>query len=82
MTDEPKVRKLAENLVKDIGVDALVNAITALAGGTPLWQTEAKVLDHMLDLNLRSGLVLSRVFISMMLSEHGGRWWVHRACCC
>jgi len=72
VTDEPKVRKLAENLVKDIGVDALVNAIGAYAGGTPLWQTEAKVLDHMLDLNLRSGFVLSRVFISIMLSQARG----------
>lgn len=72
VTDEPVVQKLAENLVKVGGVDALVNAVGAYTGGTPLWQTEAKVLDHMMDLNLRSCFVLSRVFIPIMLKQARG----------
>ncbi len=75
VTDEPTLRKLAENLVKDVGVDALVNTVGAYAGGIPsaLWQTEAKILEHMLDLNLRSGFFLSRVFIPIMLRSGARR---------
>jgi NAD(P)-dependent dehydrogenase (short-subunit alcohol dehydrogenase family) len=50
----------------------MVNAVGGYAGGTPLWQTDSKVFDQMLALNLRSGYVLSRAVVPQMLKQVSG----------
>ena len=53
-------------------LDVLVNAVGAYAGGTKLWELEAKVFDQMLALNLRSGYALSRAAVRAMLKQGRG----------
>jgi NAD(P)-dependent dehydrogenase (short-subunit alcohol dehydrogenase family) len=73
VTDEAAVRQLTQDVIAKYGrLDALVNAVGAYAGGTPLWETDSKVFDQMLALNLRSGFVLSRAIVPVMLKQGGG----------
>src|SRR5215469_3625287 len=73
VTDEPAVRRLIDGIVtKRSRLDILVNSIGAYAGGTKLWETEPKVFDAMLALNLRSGYILSRAVVPVMLRQKSG----------
>jgi NAD(P)-dependent dehydrogenase (short-subunit alcohol dehydrogenase family) len=73
VTDESAVRRLIDGIVESRGrLDILVNSIGAYAGGTRLWETEAKVFDAMLALNLRSGYILSRAVVPAMLRQKSG----------
>ena len=73
VTNEGAVRELAEGIVTKHGrIDALVNAVGAYAGGTSLWETDPRVLEQMLALNLRSGFVLCRVVVPLMLKKGVG----------
>jgi NAD(P)-dependent dehydrogenase (short-subunit alcohol dehydrogenase family) len=60
-------------LVRNIGpIDIMVNCIGAYAGGSPLWETDVNVFARMMDLNLRSGFILSRSVVPIMLKQHSG----------
>lgn len=73
VTDEAAVRELLERTLAGHGrLDALVNAVGGYAGGSRLWETESKVLDQMLLLNVRSGFVLSRAAVPSMLAQGHG----------
>lgn len=73
VTDETAVNGLIVNLVGKHGrLDVLVNAVGGYAGGTKLWELEAKVFDKMLALNLRSGFMLSRAVVPVMLKQGSG----------
>jgi len=73
VTDETAVRQSIDQVSARHGrLDVLVNAVGAYAGGTALWQTDAKVFDQMLALNLRSGYVLSRIAVPLMLKQGSG----------
>lgn len=73
VTDEDAVRRLVDQLARRHGrLDVLVNCVGGFAGGTKLWETDAKVFDRMLDLNLKSGLVLCRAVVPAMLARGGG----------
>jgi NAD(P)-dependent dehydrogenase (short-subunit alcohol dehydrogenase family) len=73
VTDHTAVAKLVEEILAKNGrLDALVNTVGAYAGGAKLWETETEVFDHMLDLNLRSGIVLARVAVPVMLKQGSG----------
>lgn len=73
VTDETAVRQWSErDGLKDAPVDVLVNTVGAYAGGLAVWQTDAAVLERMLDLNLRPGFVLSRVFVPGMVGRGRG----------
>lgn len=72
VTDEAAVQQIVRKLAEAGRIDVLVNAVGAYAGGTALWQTEAKVFDQMLALNLRSGYVLCRVVVPLMLKQKSG----------
>jgi NAD(P)-dependent dehydrogenase (short-subunit alcohol dehydrogenase family) len=66
-----------EHLVTDILVrhgqlDALVNAVGGYAGGVKLWELDSKTFERMLDLNLRSGFLLSRAVVPLMLKQKSG----------
>ena len=73
VTDEAAVRQLVEKIVaKHRGLDVMVNAVGAYAGGTKLWEMETKVFDQMLALNLRAGYALARAVVRAMLKAGRG----------
>lgn len=73
VTDEGAVRRLTEQLIASHGrVDVLVNAVGGYAGGQPLWEIDSKTFDQMLALNLRSGYVLCRAIVPLMLKQRSG----------
>ena len=73
VTDETAVRRLVDAILAEQDhLDVLVNAVGAYAGGIKLWELESKVFDQMLALNLRSGFVLSRVVVPVMLKQRRG----------
>jgi NAD(P)-dependent dehydrogenase (short-subunit alcohol dehydrogenase family) len=73
VTDEAAARRLVGELVRRDGrLDALVNCVGGFAGGTKLWETDAKTFDRMLDLNFRSGLALCRAAVPAMLASGRG----------
>lgn len=73
VTDEATVSQTIESiLVRHGRLDALVNTVGGYAGGVKLWELESDVLDRMLALNLRSGYVLSRAAVRVMLKQGRG----------
>lgn len=73
VTNETEVKQLlAEILAKHGRLDALVNAVGGYAGGQKLWESETKVFDQMLNLNLRSGLVLCRAVVPAFVKQGSG----------
>lgn len=73
VTDEVAVSEVIGKILAQHGhLDALVNTVGAYAGGISLWQTDIKVFDQMLSLNLRSGYVLARAAVPAMLKQHHG----------
>jgi NAD(P)-dependent dehydrogenase (short-subunit alcohol dehydrogenase family) len=73
VTDEQAVRRLMEGIVAGYGrLDILVNTVGGYAGGMKLWESDTKLLDRMLTLNLRSGFVLSGAAVKVMLKQGPG----------
>lgn len=71
--DETAVKQLVSGIVAKHGrLDALVNAVGGYSAGAPLWELEAKVLDHMLSLNVRSGYVLASAVAPAMIKQGRG----------
>jgi len=73
VTDEAAVSQLTGRILSEHGrVDVLVNTVGAYAGGMKFWETETKVFDQMLALNVRSGFILSRAVVPAMLKQRRG----------
>lgn len=73
VTDESAVRQLIERILTDYGrFDVLVNTVGAYAGGVKAWELEPSVFELMLALNLRSGYVLLRAVVPVMLKQERG----------
>ncbi len=73
VTDATAVTGLIENLVGKHGrLDALINTVGGYAGGVSLWEVDTRVFDQMFALNLRSGFVLSRAVVPVMLKQGYG----------
>jgi len=73
VTHEVAVADLIGNiLAKHSHLDAVVNTIGGYAGGIKLWDMETKVLDSMLNLNLRSGFNLARAVLPALLKQGHG----------
>jgi NAD(P)-dependent dehydrogenase (short-subunit alcohol dehydrogenase family) len=73
VTDHGAVGALMDELVaRHGGLDALVNTVGAYAGGAKLWEMDAETLDRMLSANLRSGYVLARAAVPVMLKQGHG----------
>jgi NAD(P)-dependent dehydrogenase (short-subunit alcohol dehydrogenase family) len=71
--NETAVRGLVDSIVAKHGrLDALTNAVGGYAAGKSLWEAEAKTLDLMLGLNLRSGYFLARAVAPVMLKQARG----------
>jgi NAD(P)-dependent dehydrogenase (short-subunit alcohol dehydrogenase family) len=72
-TNEVDASRLVEEIVTTSRrIDVMVNSIGAYAGGSPLWQTPPDVFDRMFSLNVRSGYVLSRAVVPVMLKQGAG----------
>ncbi len=73
VTDEAAAQTLVGGVFASLGrLDLLVNAVGGFAGGSKLWESDEKVLDRMLDLNLRSGHALTRAAVPAMLRQGQG----------
>lgn len=73
VTDEAAVRQLVGGIVGESGkLDAVVNAVGGYGGGKPLWDFDTKLFDQMLALNLRSGLILARAAVPVMVQNKRG----------
>lgn len=73
VTDEAAAAKFVATMRARHGrLDALANCVGGYAGGSKLWDADAKTLDDMLALNLRSGWVLARAVVPVMLAAGRG----------
>jgi NAD(P)-dependent dehydrogenase (short-subunit alcohol dehydrogenase family) len=73
VTDEAGVDQFVQSLVAEYGhLDVVVNTVGAYAGGMKLWETDPKVFDRMLSLNLRSGYTILRAIVPAMLKQKHG----------
>ena len=73
VTDETAVSGLIDSVaIKHGRIDALVNTVGGYAGGVRLWELDTKVFEQMLALNLRSGFMLSRAVVPVMLKQDSG----------
>jgi len=73
VTDDASVQSAVNALVANYGrIDVLVNTVGGYAGGIKLWETDPKVFSQMLDLNLRSGYLLARNVVPIMLKQKSG----------
>jgi NAD(P)-dependent dehydrogenase (short-subunit alcohol dehydrogenase family) len=73
VTNQAAVRGLIEAiLARHRRLDCLVNTVGGYSGGSRLWEQDVKVLDRMLDLNLRSGYALTRAAVPAMLAQGHG----------
>ena len=73
VTDETAVARLVAGIRERHGrLDAVVNCVGGYAGGEKLWEADAKSLERMLSLNLRSGWALARAAVPAMLEAGRG----------
>jgi NAD(P)-dependent dehydrogenase (short-subunit alcohol dehydrogenase family) len=79
VTDSSAVEKFVAELVAKHGrLDIFVNTVGGYAGGESLWETNPRLFDRMLDLNLRAGYVLARSIMPQMIRQKRG-WIVNVA---
>ncbi|MGH9443549.1 MAG: SDR family NAD(P)-dependent oxidoreductase [Thermoanaerobaculia bacterium] len=73
VTDETAARALVEKLLaKHSRIDILVNTVGGYEGGSKLWEEDARALDRMLTLNVRSGWALCRAVVPAMIEQKRG----------
>ena len=73
VTDETAATTLIASIVNRHGrLDAMVNAVGGYAGGVTLWDLDSSIFERMLSLNLRSGYVLARAAVRVMLKQGSG----------
>jgi NAD(P)-dependent dehydrogenase (short-subunit alcohol dehydrogenase family) len=73
VTEESAVRHLIDDILgKYARLDSLVNTVGGYVGGVKLWDTDPKMLEQMFSLNLRSGYVLSRAVVPVMMKQGSG----------
>jgi NAD(P)-dependent dehydrogenase (short-subunit alcohol dehydrogenase family) len=72
-TDEAACRALVDGITARYGrLDILVNTIGGYAAGKPAWETEAKIFELMLTLNLRAGYNMISAAVPAMLRRKSG----------
>ncbi len=72
-TDDAATEQFIREVVeKDGRLDAVVNAIGAYAGGTKFWETDPKVFDQQLKLNLRAGFAILHAAVPAMVKQGSG----------
>ncbi len=79
VTDFASVEKTVAAIVAKHGrFDILVNTVGGYAGGVNLWETDPKVYERMLALNVKSGFALVRAAVPVMIRQNRG-WIVNIA---
>jgi len=79
VTDAPAAEKfIAEIVAKHNRLDILVNTVGGYAGGTNLWEADARTYDKMMQLNLKAGFVLAQAVVPQMIKQNRG-WIVNIA---
>jgi NAD(P)-dependent dehydrogenase (short-subunit alcohol dehydrogenase family) len=72
-TNEDDCRALVDGITARYGrLDILVNTIGGYAAGKLMWETDTKVFQRMLNLNLRSGHNLAKAAVPAMLRRKSG----------
>ena len=72
-TDETACRALVDGITARHGhLDILVNTIGGYAGGKPLWETDPKTWQLMMNVNLNAGYALARAAVPAMLKQGHG----------
>jgi NAD(P)-dependent dehydrogenase (short-subunit alcohol dehydrogenase family) len=75
VTDHEAAQRFAAETVSKFGrIDVLVNAVGGYAGGKNLWESDVKVYEQMMALNLKSGYILARAVLPQMIRQNRG--WV------
>jgi NAD(P)-dependent dehydrogenase (short-subunit alcohol dehydrogenase family) len=73
VTDQTAVHELVLGILAQQGrLDAMVNAVGGYAAGQKLWEMDPKILDQMLNLNLRATFMLARAVAPAMLQQGRG----------
>lgn len=73
VTDEAQVENLVKACDAQNGhLDILVNTVGGYKGGAVLWETETNALEKMIALNLRTGFLLARAAVPVMLKQGSG----------
>ena len=73
VTEDAAVAKMVEAiLANQRRLDVLVNTVGGYKAGMKFWEQDSKVLDQMLNLNLRSGYVLARAVVPALLRQGEG----------
>jgi len=73
VTDEAAVQGFMDQIASERGrLDVLVNTVGGYVGGIKLWDLDTRLFDQMLNLNLRSGYVLARAAVKLMLKVGSG----------
>jgi NAD(P)-dependent dehydrogenase (short-subunit alcohol dehydrogenase family) len=73
VTDELEVDQFVKKIIAEYGhLDVLVNTVGAYAGGIKLWETDPKLFDRILTLNLRAGYTILRAVVPAMLKQERG----------
>jgi NAD(P)-dependent dehydrogenase (short-subunit alcohol dehydrogenase family) len=73
VTNDLETRLMISSIVAKHGsLDVLVNTVGGYAAGSKLWETESKMFDGMLSLNLYPGFYLSRNVVPVMLKQGRG----------
>ena len=73
VTDQAQVENLVKSTYAQNGrLDILVNTVGGYNGGTELWETDTEALDKMITLNVRTGFLLARAAVPVMLQQGHG----------
>jgi NAD(P)-dependent dehydrogenase (short-subunit alcohol dehydrogenase family) len=73
VTNDSETKQMVSSIMaKHESLEVLVNAVGGYAAGSKLWDTESKIFDRMLSLNLYSGYCLSRNVVPVMLKQGRG----------
>jgi NAD(P)-dependent dehydrogenase (short-subunit alcohol dehydrogenase family) len=73
VTDPAAVENFIRRIHADHGrLDVVVNTVGGYAGGLKLWETDPKLFEQMLKLNVRSGFVICRAAVPVMLTQSAG----------
>lgn len=73
VTDEAQVANFVKSCYAQNGrLDILVNTVGGYKGGTTLWETDVETMERMITLNLRTGFLLARAAVPVMLQQGYG----------
>ena len=74
LTEEDQVVAFIEKARQRFGtVDVLLHMVGMISIGRPLWETDAAVLDKLIDVNLKSAFLSAKHALKIMIEKNSGR---------